>query len=166
MGLPGFQGKYFNQCILALRGSTSVGQFEIHLASLSGFSYIIVTASSKHEKRLKYLGGTRFVDHDCPLSELASVHGLKMVMDGLFTLVFDVVGSPATQQALYDALVPRGKLALIAMHSEIVISPSPGDAKSVISVQGLLTFPANEAFGTEVCASARELFATGNLKVR
>jgi NADPH:quinone reductase-like Zn-dependent oxidoreductase len=59
---PEGKGFYKNQPIVILGGSSSVGQFAIQLAKLSGFSPIITTSSKKHTDFLKSLGATHVVD--------------------------------------------------------------------------------------------------------
>jgi NADPH:quinone reductase-like Zn-dependent oxidoreductase len=44
-------------------------QFD-QFAKLSGFDYIIATASAKHTEYLKFLGAMHIVDRDIPVAEI------------------------------------------------------------------------------------------------
>ncbi|KAF8311406.1 GroES-like protein [Clavulina sp. PMI_390] len=69
----GGKGKYTGQAALVFGGSSSVGQYAIQLAKLSGFSPIIATASAQHTEYLKLLGATHVVPHSTSASEYSSL---------------------------------------------------------------------------------------------
>ncbi|EKM48207.1 uncharacterized protein PHACADRAFT_77921, partial [Phanerochaete carnosa HHB-10118-sp] len=64
----GGRGKYADEPILIIGGSSAVGQQAIQFAKLSGFSLIITTGSLHNEAYLKSLGVTHVIDRTAPLS--------------------------------------------------------------------------------------------------
>lgn len=81
------------KAIVILGGATSVGQYAIQLARLSGYERIITTASSKHNDYLTSLGAHVIIDrHDAtPDKFRESLGGLPL------DFVFDSPSLPETQ---------------------------------------------------------------------
>lgn len=75
--------------IIILGGSSSVGQYAIQLARLSGFSTIVTNASSKHIDYLKSLGATHVLDRatasvdDYVDAALGQGHALHFLYDAI-----------------------------------------------------------------------------------
>ncbi|KAH9841700.1 chaperonin 10-like protein [Rhodofomes roseus] len=107
----GGRGKYKGQSILIFGGASSVGQFAIQLAKLSGFGPIITTASLRHTEWLQKLGATHVLDRNLPLDGLAEE--LKGITVEPFKVIYDAVASPETQNFAYGILAPGGALAVV-----------------------------------------------------
>ncbi|KAI5120694.1 hypothetical protein M0805_007657, partial [Coniferiporia weirii] len=88
----GGKGLYAGQPIVIFGGSTSVGQYAIQLARLSGFAPIITTASPYDAEYLTELGATHIVDR---LSEAD------------------------TQAQAWDLLAPGGALVILTRSANI-----------------------------------------------
>ncbi|KAJ3552135.1 hypothetical protein NM688_g4312 [Phlebia brevispora] len=98
----GGRGKYQDQPILVLGGASSVGQYAIQLARLSGFSPIITTASLKNAEYLKSLGATHVIDRHLPRdSVVAAVRGLT---EEPIRIVYDAASTEDTHQIGYEVL--------------------------------------------------------------
>ncbi|KAI5120696.1 hypothetical protein M0805_007659 [Coniferiporia weirii] len=104
----GGKGLYAGQPIVIFGGSTSVGQYVIQLARLSGFTPIITTASPHNAAYLTELGATHIVDRrtDVPV-EVARLTRAPIV------LVYDAVSDVDTQAQAWDLLAPGGALVII-----------------------------------------------------
>ncbi|KAF5359478.1 hypothetical protein D9756_003554 [Leucocoprinus leucothites] len=109
------QGHYKDEPFVVFGGSSSVGQFVIQLAKLSGFSPIIATASLKHTPFLKSLGATHVLDRNLPTDSLKAQ--IDIITNKPVKYVYDAISSPETQQAGNDILVPGGNLMLVNMPS-------------------------------------------------
>ncbi|KAF9447412.1 GroES-like protein [Macrolepiota fuliginosa MF-IS2] len=108
---PAGQGHYKGEPILVLGGATSVGQFAIQLAKLSGFSPIITTASPKHIPYLKSLGATHVLDRHLSLPDLKSE--IAKITTQPIKYVYDAVSLPDTQHIGNEILAPGGYLMLV-----------------------------------------------------
>lgn len=112
---PEGKDKYKNQSIVILGGSSSVGQFAIQVARLSGFSPIITTSSLKHESFLVSLGATHVIDRSSTdVTKLIQ----KALPDGKTAVVYDSISLAPTQQVALDVLSPNGKLLLTLPKAE------------------------------------------------
>lgn len=73
--------------IVVLGGSSSVGQYAIQLARLSGFSTIVTGSSPAHHELLKSFGATAVLDRNTATpsdyAQAASVHPLGAVLDSV-----------------------------------------------------------------------------------
>ncbi|KAF9230531.1 hypothetical protein BU15DRAFT_69121 [Melanogaster broomeanus] len=113
-------GQYAGQPALILGGATSVGQYVIQFAKLSGFSPIITTASPHNTDLLKHLGATDVIDrNEAPASFATSV--ARITGGRPIPVVYDSVSHEDTQQLGYDALAEGG-------HIVVVLSPSIKEA--------------------------------------
>lgn len=63
------------KAILVWAGSSSVGQYAIQLARLSGFTKILTTASLSHTDRLKSLGATDILPRDASTEDFLKATG-------------------------------------------------------------------------------------------
>ncbi|KAG1759322.1 chaperonin 10-like protein [Suillus occidentalis] len=101
-------GKYSATPIIILGGASAVGSYVIQLASLSGFTPVITTASLTHEEYLKSLGATHVLDRHVSASALQnflSTHHLTTIK-----FVYDAISLPETQQVGWSLLSPGGRL--------------------------------------------------------
>ncbi|KAF8648433.1 hypothetical protein AX16_006296 [Volvariella volvacea WC 439] len=133
-------GKYAGIPFVVIGGSSSVGQYALQLAKLSGFSPIITYSSSRHEPFLKSLGATHVIDRAAvPVESLPSVvHEIT----GLETIpwALDVISSDDTQQAGYDLLSNGGKLGVVVYPSK-TLKEKEGSRKGVTTVVGFRNNP-------------------------
>ncbi|KZT22238.1 GroES-like protein [Neolentinus lepideus HHB14362 ss-1] len=153
------RGKYAGKPILILGGATSVGQFVIQLAKLSGFSPIIATASLKHTSFLKSLGVDHVIDRKIPLSELTSQ--LESFTKAPLEVVYDTVSFPETQKAGYSALARGGSIVLV-LSSQIEVDASAN--KTIAYVFGTVHAPSNRAAGVSLYSKLTSLIEKGELK--
>jgi len=106
--------KYANKPIVVFGGSSSVGQYAIQVARLSGFSPIITTSSNKHTDFLKSIGATVVLDRSLPAASLTN--SLKAVKD--IDVVYDAISSAETQAIALDITGPNAKILLTLPKSE------------------------------------------------
>ncbi|PFH50022.1 hypothetical protein AMATHDRAFT_61918 [Amanita thiersii Skay4041] len=125
------------ETLVIFGGSSSVGQFGIQLAKLSGFSRIIVTSSLKHTTFLQSLGATHILDRNSSADALA-MEISKIA--GSVKYVFDAISLPDTQKLGYSLLASGGRLVLVcpdAVENKV-------NGRSVSAVFGTLDNPANQ----------------------
>ncbi|KAK7733105.1 hypothetical protein SLS53_008293 [Cytospora paraplurivora] len=82
------------KAIVILGGSSSVGQYAIQLAKISGFERIVTNSSAKHVDYLKSLGADVVLDrstHNSPEDFKDAVGGLPL------SFVFDTISEKSTQ---------------------------------------------------------------------
>jgi len=130
------QGKYAGTPIVVLGGSSSVGQFAIQLAKLSGFSPIITTASSKHADFLKEMGTTHILDRN--LSSALLKDEINKIIDKPIKFVYDSIATESTQPVALDILTPGGHAVLVAP-----ATVKPTDDKQISKVVAELIAPHN-----------------------
>ncbi|TFK53686.1 GroES-like protein [Heliocybe sulcata] len=153
------RGKYAGKPILIFGGATSVGQYVIQLAKLSGFSPIIVTASPKHTSFLKSLGVDHVIDRNIPLPELKSQ--LASLTISPLEVVYDAVSFAETQQAGYDALAPGGTLVVVA---DDQTKKDPSARKTVVYAVGNVHLPEQRATGVSLYSKLTRLIQEGEIK--
>jgi NADPH:quinone reductase-like Zn-dependent oxidoreductase len=79
--------------IVILGGSSSVGQYAIQLARLSGFDRIVTNASAQHHEHLQSLGAHVILDRDA-----SGLQDFKKALEGqTLEFVFDTIAIKATQ---------------------------------------------------------------------
>ncbi|KAF8895991.1 hypothetical protein BD779DRAFT_1493342 [Infundibulicybe gibba] len=101
-------GNKVEKPMVIIGGSTSVGQFVIQLARLSGFSHIITTSSLRHTEYLKSLGATYVIDRNA-----LDAAEISKLTNAPIEYIYDAVSSQETQQTAYDLLAPGGQLAVV-----------------------------------------------------
>ncbi|KAG6835562.1 hypothetical protein H0H93_016997 [Arthromyces matolae] len=171
------RGKYKGKPAVILGGATSVGQFALQLAKLSGFSPIITTASPKHSDHLKTLGATHILDRRLSTESLsAEIHKITRAGPGgpssnpnPINFVFDSVSSPTTQQTGLNLLIEGGTLVLV-LPSSLKGEPSwdvnhvEVDGKQVYTTLGIWTFPNTKDLGEAFYRSLEGLLERGDVK--
>jgi NADPH:quinone reductase-like Zn-dependent oxidoreductase len=89
--------------IVILGGSSSVGQYAIQLARLSGFSNIVTASSPAHHQKLKELGATVILDRNTSSPsdyvEAAKSHPLGAVLDSISAAETGIEGVRILQAA-------------------------------------------------------------------
>ncbi|GAC73951.1 zinc-binding oxidoreductase [Moesziomyces antarcticus T-34] len=78
-----------------LGGSSSVGQYAIQFAKLSGFDHIVTSSSATHFDHLKSLGATTVLDRSQATTAEAFVKAIPS--DSSVDFVYDTISSPSTQ---------------------------------------------------------------------
>ncbi|RXW13581.1 hypothetical protein EST38_g12274 [Candolleomyces aberdarensis] len=127
----GGMGAYEGKAIFISGGPSSVGQTAIQFAKLSGFTYIITTASAKHTEYLKSLGATHIVDRDIPVAEIPAA--LKNIVGSLeIESAYDAIGDADTSLAqAMAAIVPGGRV--LTTNPMVVFEPQDGKALSRVN---------------------------------
>lgn len=152
------QGKYAGIPIVVLGGSSSVGQFAIQLAKLSGFSPIITTASSKHAEFLKDMGTTHVLDRN--LTSALLKDEINKITDKPIELIYDSISTESTQPIAFDIVAPGGRVLLVA---PAVVKPT--DDKQIARVVAELQVPHNvELLRTLYHDKIYEFLETGAIK--
>ncbi|KZV72683.1 GroES-like protein [Peniophora sp. CONT] len=162
----GSMGKYKGQAAVVFRGSSSVGQFAIRLAKLSGFSPIITTASKSNEEYCLAAGATHVIDyHDVPYPVIPATI-LTIAGKTPITLSYEAVGSDESQKAAWSVLSPGGTLVTPAgMASRLVGTQGEDDeeGKRFVRAFGGVNAPFHQAFGTEMYVSLSDMLEKGLL---
>ncbi|KAH9925652.1 GroES-like protein [Epithele typhae] len=158
---PGGRGKYAGKAAVVLGGSSSVGQYAIQFARLSGFSPIVATASPAHAAHLTALGATHVLDRALPAADLEAAARALAPAAG-FALAFDAVSLPET--------LPLG-YALAADGADLVVVSPPGTlgegerkTVKVHMARGLLAIPTNAAVVEELLGALPGMLAAGDVK--
>ncbi|GJE89880.1 zinc-binding alcohol dehydrogenase family protein [Phanerochaete sordida] len=157
----GGRDKYIGQPMLVVAGASSVGQFVIQFAKLSGFGPIITTASARHEAYLKSLGATHVVDRAAPLSALGGA--IAAATSAPLLVAFDAIAMPETQNAAYAALAPGGKFVHVDFKPSIEESLLTPD-KTIVAPFGNVHAPQNADGGRALYRALEGLLAAGDLK--
>ncbi|EGO00285.1 hypothetical protein SERLA73DRAFT_180787 [Serpula lacrymans var. lacrymans S7.3] len=154
----GGRGSFSGQPALVIGGATSVGQYAIQWAKLSGFSPIITTASLHNTALLKSTGATHVLDRGLSPSAL-SAEILKITSTPI-KLVYDSVTAADAQQAGYDILAPGGHLILALEQS---VKVKDGDNKTVFRVFGNIHPPHKRAFAAALFGHLTKYLADGDI---
>ncbi|KZV65650.1 NAD(P)-binding protein, partial [Peniophora sp. CONT] len=161
------RGKYAGQAAVITSGSSSVGQFAIQLAKLSGFSIIITTASKHNEAYCKSAGATHFLDyHDVPYPELPAAVKKILPDDMPLTYFYDAAASPESQKAGWEVLSPGGAIVVVLPPSPEIGTPGKDDEKGrrTVWVYGGANDPDHQEFGAGMYAALTGMLERGELK--
>ncbi|TCD61761.1 hypothetical protein EIP91_007963 [Steccherinum ochraceum] len=159
----GGRGKYAGQPLVLLGGSTSVGQFVLQLAKISGLSPIIATASPRNFDLVKAFGATHVIDRKLSASEIAAA--VKDVTSDPVKIVYDAISLEHTQLLAYSVLSLGGTLVLLLpslIPEDRLIADS--DSKKVVIPFGNFYLENNRELGKSLYAVLRELLETGEIK--
>ncbi|KZT34760.1 medium-chain dehydrogenase/reductase like protein [Sistotremastrum suecicum HHB10207 ss-3] len=148
------RGKYSGQPLVVLGGSSSVGQFAIQLAHLSGFSPIVTTASSKHEAFLKSLGATHVIDRNTDALAAAK----SILPGGKAGIVYDAISEQSTE-SLAIALTPDDGAIILTL--PLAQSLDAGSRK-VLNVFG--NVHAQRPLGISLYSELTNLLQAGDIK--
>ncbi|KAH8079078.1 chaperonin 10-like protein [Cristinia sonorae] len=157
----GGRGQYVDQPIVIFGGASSVGQYVIQLAKISGFSPIITTVSPHSNDLVTSLGATHPIDRSLPPS---SIHSTITTITAQRPVIaaFDAVCTPETQQTGYDILAPCGTLVLV-LHDGVK-SKDEGSGKTVISTLASVHCDTNREIGEEFYTHLEGLLESGDVK--
>ncbi|KAF5341768.1 hypothetical protein D9611_001761 [Ephemerocybe angulata] len=156
----GARGKYAGTPIVILGGSTSVGQYAIQLAKLSGFSPIITTASPSHSEHLKALGATHVLDRKAPLTK----ESIKSITEIPINVVYDTVSVPDTQKVAFELVEAGGQIAITLPADSTLEERAPKENKSFASIMGSKLHPQNVELFREAWPHVTALLEEGALK--
>ncbi|KAH8074799.1 GroES-like protein [Cristinia sonorae] len=153
-------GKYAGQPIVVFGGSTSVGQYVLQFAKLSGFSPIITTASPRNAGLVKSLGATHFIDRSTPPDDIISE--VKKITGDPFEIVYDAVAEESTQNVAYDILSPGGILVLVLPSNVDKSKITP--TKRIVTTSGTVHNEDNRELGVQLYSKLSDYLASGDLK--
>ncbi|KIJ54533.1 hypothetical protein M422DRAFT_24482 [Sphaerobolus stellatus SS14] len=151
----GGEGKYAGQAIVIFGGSSSVGQYAIQLAKLSGFSPIITTSSLHNADLLKSFGATHVIDRKADV-----VAEVKKILSEPPKIVYDAISLEDTQNQAVQVVAPDGTLLLVIPAVEGVKS-AQGD-KNVYTVFG--NVHVQRELGVSMYSKLTEYFESGKIK--
>lgn len=135
----------------------------IQLATLSGFSPIITTASLHNQDLLLSLGATHVLDRK--LSNAALIKRVRQLVGAPLTYIFDAVSIKETQEAAYALLAPGGTLAVVS-RPQVGGNDDDGSAKKVLMVVGSFQGPQYHALGSKFSIALTRWLEEGEIKVR
>ncbi|KII89444.1 hypothetical protein PLICRDRAFT_53870 [Plicaturopsis crispa FD-325 SS-3] len=153
------RGKYAGQSFFVAGGSSSVGQYAIQLAKLSGFSTIVATASPSNTALLTSLGATHVIDRHLSPAEITSA--VTKITGGPVNVSYDAISHADTQQTAYDVLAPSGILVLTLPQA---LKETEGKSVYVLRVFGNVHVPANRKLGVSLYARLTSLLSDGSIK--
>ncbi|KAH8648555.1 chaperonin 10-like protein [Xylariales sp. PMI_506] len=103
--------------VVVIGGSSSMGQYAIQLARLSGYSKIITNSSAGHHEYLKKLGATAVLDRETATAE---EFGAAIGDDVQLDFILDTISSKATKQKAID-IVKAAKFTKMATTQIITV---------------------------------------------
>ncbi|KZV75111.1 GroES-like protein [Peniophora sp. CONT] len=158
------KGKYSGKPILIMGGSTSVGQYAIQLAKLSGFSPIIVTASQRNAEYCKAAGATHVIDYrETPYAQLHEA--ISKITTQSIEVVFDAVTREDSAPAGFQALAPGGGMVvLLPPPAPIKPGSRSADNKIVSFCVGNVNMELNQTLGNILYANIPKLLEDGSIK--
>ncbi|OSX61003.1 hypothetical protein POSPLADRAFT_1034548 [Postia placenta MAD-698-R-SB12] len=156
----GGAGKYAGKPIVVFAGASSVGQYVIQVAKLSGFGPIITTASPHNAAYLQGLGATHVLDR--ALSGDALRAAVKQITSAPIEVVFDAVSGADTQNVGYELLAPDGTMVIVLANA--VPEAKQTKDRKIQSVFANVNVPQNRALGRSLYAQLTGLLETGAIK--
>ncbi|THH31509.1 hypothetical protein EUX98_g2688 [Antrodiella citrinella] len=156
----GGRGKYANSPLVLFGGSTSVGQYVIQLAKLSGFSPIIATVSPRNYDLVKSLGATHTIDRSLPVEDIFSA--VKAITSAPIKIVYDTVAAAPTQNLGYDLVSPGGALVLVL--PSIVDETKITSDKVIVRTFGTVHIPLNKELGIGMYGALPKYLESGEIK--
>ncbi|KAI0283554.1 GroES-like protein [Russula brevipes] len=158
----GGRGKYAGKPIYITGGASSVGQYALQLARLSGFNPIITTASAHNEGYCRAAGATHVIDYrTTPYTAVPAV--VKDIANGPIEIIYDAISTPESQTADWEILGPNGSLVL-TLPAAADIPVERKDGQWVVTVYGSARGYGNEEFGRKMYAALPGLLANGSIK--
>jgi len=158
----GGRGKYAGQAIYIPGGSSSVGQYALQLAKLSGFNPIITTASARNEAYCRDAGATHVIDYrTTPYASIPAA--VKEIAKGPVETIFDAVSTPESQRADWEILEPNGSLVLTLFPAADIPIESKGN-RWIVTVYGGVRDHGHSEFGNSMYAALPGLLADGRIK--
>ncbi|CCM04894.1 uncharacterized protein FIBRA_07090 [Fibroporia radiculosa] len=156
----GGRGLYRGKPFVVMGGASSVGQYVIQLARLSGFNPIITTASKSNADYLAALGATHILDRS--LSPDAIRTEVSKITSAPIEAIYDAVSFPETQNLAYDILAPGG--CLIIDYQLAIDEARKTSDKRVEYVYGIVHAPAARTLGASLFAKLSHLLIEGAIR--
>ncbi|KAG1766944.1 chaperonin 10-like protein [Suillus occidentalis] len=159
--VPWLEGGNWQVCrrpILIMGGTSTLGQYAIQLARLSGFSPIIATASSHNTELLSSLGATHVLDRK--LSTTTLEDAIANITSTPIMLAFDAISLPDTQQTAHDIVATGGTIITVTAPQV----ESKHDDKVVQQVFGTFHLPSNHELGKRFMPVLTQWLAEGIIK--
>ncbi|TCD60662.1 hypothetical protein EIP91_009722 [Steccherinum ochraceum] len=156
----GGRGKYAGQPFVLFGGSTSVGQYVLQLAKLSGFSPIIATASPHNFDLVKSFGATHTIDRSLSAEKIAAA--VKEITSEPVKIVYDAISLEPTQLPAYTVLSPGGSLILVL--APVIPEDKLTADKKVVNTFGNFHPENNRELGKSLYAVLTKLLETGEIK--
>lgn len=131
---------------IILGGSSSVGQYAIQFAKLSGFDHILTSSSASHFDHLKSLGATEVLDRSKATS--ASDFVSIIASNSEATWVYDSISSPSTQLLAVEILqaLHGGKVITVMPPDEKAVAQSEAENKPKVQVTNILGLGSSPAY--------------------
>ncbi|KZV67303.1 GroES-like protein [Peniophora sp. CONT] len=162
----GGRGKYAGKAALILSGSSSVGQFAIQFAKLSGFSPIITTASKHNEVYCKSAGATHVLDYtEVPEAELPGAVA-DIIGNTPLTFIYDAT-SPGLHKTGWEMLAPNGTMVIVNPPLDAVIGKQgkyDEKGRRLVWVFGVVNDPDHLEFGAGLYAVLTGMLEKGDIK--
>ncbi|TCD60724.1 hypothetical protein EIP91_009630 [Steccherinum ochraceum] len=155
----GGAGKYADEPILVIGGSSAVGQAVIQYAKLSGFYPIITTVSPSNNDLVTSFGATHPLDRNKPLSTLA--HSIKAITSKPLTIIYDAIALSDTQNAAYQILAEGGTLIIVLLKTAVK-EEDRVQGKEIVTPLGCA--PIQDAFGKEIYAHLTSYLQNRDIK--
>ncbi|VDB83121.1 unnamed protein product [Peniophora sp. CBMAI 1063] len=156
-------GKYSGQPIVVFGGSSSVGQFVLQLAKLSGFSPIITTASAHNTAYCKLAGATHVIDYRAvPYTELG--RAVADITNEPVEVVYDAVSTPDSQPAALALLAPGGGMIVTGPSQVGTLNRRNADDKLIVMAGGNANNEPKREFTTGMYKALPGLLRDGHIK--
>ena len=130
--------------VVILGGSSSVGQYAIQFAKLSGFDHIVTSSSPSHFDYLKTLGATDVLDRSAATT--ADAFTSVIPKDSSVDFVYDSISSPSTQLLAAEILqnLHGGKVITVMPPDEKAVAAGSAEGKpkaTIVSILGMGSNP-------------------------
>ncbi|OCH89700.1 GroES-like protein [Obba rivulosa] len=155
--------KYIGKAFVVFSSASSVGQYAIQLAKLSGFSPIIATASLKNSSLLKSLGITHVLNRKSSSDALTSEVS-KIATGTPVEVIYDAVSLPTMLDPALDILTPGGTLVLVKPDPVDEAKKAATQGKRAVGVFGDVNAPDRKRTGQRLYAKLPALLESGAIK--
>ncbi|CCL98622.1 uncharacterized protein FIBRA_00624 [Fibroporia radiculosa] len=156
----GGRGLYRGKPFMVFGGASSVGQFAIQLAKLSGFGPIITTASTHNTEWLLGIGATYVIDRKHS-PEAIHAEVAKATSEPV-EIIYDAISESETQNNAYDVLALGGCL-VVDGRPAIDEAKQTGD-KTIVHVFGDINVPRNHVLGVGLMSKLTTFLEEGTIK--
>ncbi|KAJ3539679.1 hypothetical protein NMY22_g4626 [Coprinellus aureogranulatus] len=158
---PGGLGAYAGQAIFIAAGASSSGVAAIQLAKLSGFTYILTTASLHNTGYLQSLGATHVLDRKLSpeqlVSEISKIPNIPKIQ-----YAFDAYGEQETSfAAAVAALSSEGRVVTV---TPTIQGDNLPEGRKKSSFMALKFIPASRALYAELFAEITKLLENGSIR--
>ncbi|EIM83601.1 GroES-like protein [Stereum hirsutum FP-91666 SS1] len=170
--------RFRDEPIFITGGASSVGQFVIQMAKLSGFGPIITTASAQHTEYCKFAGATHIIDyHTTPYSSIpsavASILSPSPTASNPLKFTWDCIGNEETNALCWTMLAPSGTMivarcAPVYWPNVVLPAQATGDGrkegKKAYFSAGNVNLPINKVLGENLYANLEQMLRDGRVK--